>query len=709
MASRRTVTLVFATTMALAGFLLFQVQPVLAKFILPWFGGSATTWIVCMLFFQVALLAGYLHAYGVTLPFSIATQTKVQIAIVVLSLLLLPITPSDLWKPDDPSNPTWRIIALLTVSVGLPYAVLATTSPLLSRWLAHIDVSIDPARFFAASNLGSFVGLLTYPFIFERLLSSPQQTMLWSIAYVVYAALFAGCAWIAWRAAGADREDINIASALLKSGADDRTGLWIFYSMLGSVLLLATTNAITQWSAVVPFLWIAPLSLYLLTFVIAFGGQRIYRRGPFVAIFLVLAAIIAWSGYPQDSIELLQQLVIQCGAVFFGCMICHAEMVRLRPEPKRLPKFYLAISVGGALGGIIVALIAPFVFRDYFEHPLVLAIIGITGLYLVLREPRPDAGAAQRSPWLRPAAIFSVVFLLVGLGGGISKEISRLDELVERVRNFYGVVKIVKEDEDEPQEYGLVMEQGGVDQGSQYQLASRKMQPLCAFDENAGIGLAIANHAKRRADPNAPLRIGIVGMGVGMIAALGREGDTIRYYEINPSVAELASKYFTFIKDGKAKVDVLLGDGRLVLERQLKDNQPQQFDILVIDAFRGASPPTHLMTKEAFDIYLKHMADNAILAINFEIDTFEMAPLHRAKARLFNLNLAWFETPLTATCQEPISWALYTRDNGLFNHERVKPKISPWRDDGKSELVWTDSSSNLMSIINFGKRTKDDE
>ncbi len=701
MNSRTVIAAAYATTMALAGFLLFQVQPVLAKFILPWFGGSATTWIVCMLFFQVALLAGYAHAYAVTLPFKVPTQAKVQVAILALSLVLLPITPSDVWKPADASDPTWRIVLLLAVCVGIPYMALATTSPLLSRWLARIAPDLDPARFFAASNLGSFVGLLSYPFLFERVMSSEQQTVMWSWAYVVYAILFASCAWFAISHKGEEASPaVNPATS--QPGKSDHLTLWVVYSMLGSVLLLATTNAITQWSAVIPFLWIAPLSLYLLTFVIAFGHQRFYNRIWFSAIFLALSVAATWSSSPDSGREMIIQLTLQCATMFFGCMICHAEMVRLQPEPARLPKFYLAISFGGALGGIFVALIAPVALRDYFEHPLVLLLIGILAVALIARAS--EISSAQRP------IVAGIALLLLGgaTAGSINSELDPEYELIERIRNFYGVVKISQEDEDQPKKHQILITQAGVEQGSQWQDKSIKMRPLCAFDEESGAGIAMMNHAKRRSgNPGAPLRVGIIGLGAGMLAAMGKDGDVIRYYEINPAVETLTRRYFTFLQDGKAKADVLLGDGRLVLERQLKDKQPQQFDVLVIDAFRGASPPMHLMTKEAFDIYLQHLAPNGIIAINFEISTFEMAPLHRGMAKILDLDVRWFETRERDEdgCREPISWALYTKDKGLFELPNVKKLASEWRDrDTSSGIVWTDASSNLMSILNWSSK-----
>jgi hypothetical protein len=720
---RNVTSVAFAATMALAGFLLFQVQPLLAKYLLPWFGGSASTWLMCLLFFQLALLAGYAHAYAVTLPFPVPRQVRLQLAILACSLLLLPITPADSWKPQDASNPTWRIVLLLAVSVGVPYVALATTTPLLSRWLARIEPALDPARFFAASNLGSFAGLLSYPFGFERLLSSVQQTRWWSWAYVLYVALFAVCGLIAMRrATGEEKADAPVS--LAAAGASDAVWAWTALSALGSALLLATTNAITQWSAVVPFLWIVPLSLYLLTFVIAFGQRRIYSRPLFAAAFLLLAGTTFFPAPPEVTAEFLSQLALQGATLFAGCMVCHGELVKLQPDGARLPKFYLAVAAGGALGGALVTLAAPLAFSDYFEHPLVLFAIAAIAVVLVLRDavgrnneaycadlsvsqgvairPTPIAPYAVR--WVAPAAAsLTGLYFLAGLGVGIWRDLVPERAIVERVRNFYGVVKVLREVDEDTKQSSLVMQQAGVDQGAQYQRADRRMEPACGFDKASALGLAVAHNARRRAGgPSATLRIGVVGLGAGMIAAHGREGDTMRYYELNPAVLGLVNRRFTFVKDGEAKTDILLGDGRLVLERQLQAGEPQGFDILVLNAFRGASPPMHLMTKEAFDIYLAHMAPDGILAVNFEFEMFEMAPLHRGMGNQLDLEVRWFDPKGGDGCEGAISWALYTKDKAFFATPPVRRAASPWRDrGGRPDIVWTDSDSNLMSIINW--------
>ena len=533
--------------MGLAGVLLFLVQPMLAKFILPWFGGSATTWTVCMLFFQAALLLGYAYAYAITRPLSLTAQAVMQIALVGLACLCLPVTPAAAFKPLDAADPTGRILALLTVCVGAPYAVLATTSPMLQRWLGQVEPGLLASRFFAVSNLGSFLGLLSYPFVVEPFLPSPEQTALWSIGFCLFALLSAGSAVVVlWRRKPAPNSPDDPPDQAARPVG---TWWWLVYSALGSVLLLATTNRITQWSAVIPFLWILPLSVYLLTFVLCFGHQVGGRRRSFLLAFVAMAALCGVLARPELPVDLLVQVGLQCLTLFFGCMICHGEIVRLQPPARRLPRFYLVIALGGAVGGAFVTLAAPLLFADYWEHPLAIVVIAVVAWLA-------DAKAVFVRPfaWWKAGMAATLALFFVGIGAGGRAEWANDAVTVARARNFYGVVRVYQEDMDDPEEYSLVMQQAGVDQGSQYQAADRRREPSCAFDERHGLGLALRFQQRRRhGDPAAPLRIGVIGLGAGMVAALGKPGDTLRYYELNPAVTELAHRYFTFLADSPAR------------------------------------------------------------------------------------------------------------------------------------------------------------
>jgi hypothetical protein len=698
MKSRLAVILLFSATMGLAGFLLFQVQPMLAKFILPWFGGSATTWTVCMLFFQCALLLGYAYAYALTRPLTLRTQAYVQIAILALAaILFLPITPSDALKPTDSRDPVWRILYLLSAYVGMPYAVLSTTSPLLQRWLGHLDPKLLASRFFAISNFGSFLGLLSYPFIFERYITTLEQTKIWSYAFIVYALIFALCALLVARSPSGAETDLAPEAAAPRPEGKGDFWRWLVYAALGSVLLLATTNEISQWSAVVPFLWVLPLSLYLLTFVIVFGHPSAYRRLPYLVAFVALAALAQFLARPESSGDLMLQLGLQCATLFAGCMICHGEMASLQPQARDLPRFYMAVALGGALGGAFVTLLAPLIFRDFYEHPLVVAVIAGLGFWLE-RRALTLKGEGRRLALLAALAMFCV-----GVAREAYGEITNEGSIVARIRNFYGVVQVYRTDEDSPGDFSLAMQQAGVDQGSQYVDPKKRNLPSCGYNEDSGVGLAMRFAKKRReGDGKGPLKVGIIGLGVGMVASHGEKGDVLRYYELNPAVTKLTLRDFTFLQDGPARIEVVPGDGRISLEREAKIGS-QKFDILIIDAFRGASPPMHLMTREAFDIYMKHLEPDGILAINFELDTFEMAPLHRGMAKVEGLDVNWFETEGDdPDCDDASSWALYTRDHDFWKVPDVADGISDWRDNAETRLVWTDNNANLMSIINWG-------
>ncbi len=681
-------TLLFAASMGLAGFLIFQVQPMLAKFILPWFGGSATTWTVCMLFFQLALLAGYAYAFWLSDTFSLKRQAMIQIGVLAIGLLFLPVTPSEAFKPDGPDNPIGRIALILSAAVAGPYIILATTSTLLQRWLSRIAPAMNVSRLFAVSNLGSFLGLLSYPFVFEPFIASEDQTRFWSYGFAAYALLFGLCAAAVLRA---DASEAAPPGELTEGPSPIAS--WILWPALASVLLLATTNQITQWTAVVPFLWILPLSLYLLSFVIVFGIQGFYRRLPFFLVFAAGAALAWYFSRPASASDFLTQLALQSITLFAGCMICHGEAVRLQPGADRLARFYLSLAIGGALGGLVVTFAAPVIFSDYWEQMLALLLIAGGAGYYTMKESH----GARRLAVAAGALVFCS-----GLALALFEEISEGTRVVDRVRNFYGVVKILNEDAQDPKAFSRVMHQAGVDQGSQFQDADRRRDAGCAFDAASGVGLALAHHKKRREGrAETPLHVGVIGLGAGMVAAHAKPGDTWRYYELNPAVRMLEQKYFTFLKDSPAKIDVLLGDGRIVLERAFKQTGSQQFDVIVLNAFRGAAPPMHLMTREAFKIYLDHLRPEGLLVINFELDTFEMAPLHRGLAKSFGLNAMWFETKVTDGCDEPVSWAVHTRDQAFFDSPEVKRAASTWRDGLDTTLLWTDKSANLMSIINW--------
>ncbi len=691
-----------AATVGLAGFLLFLVEPMMGKYILPWFGGSASTWTVTLLFFQGALLAGYFYAFVIAARLSLRTQTILQLVLLAAAALTLPIEPSETWKPLDADAPVQRILGVLTTSVGLPYAVLATTSPLLQRWVSLIDVDRRVIRYFAISNLGSFLGLLSYPFVFEPFASNTQQTVGWSYAFVVLAVCFGACAIVTFVLARNVKAEPP-TSADAPSAANGRSpfvpmdvAIWIGWGAGGTVLLLASTNLISEWISVVPFLWIVPLALYLLSFVLVFSGPQYYRREIYLPLFIVLAMGTLFIGKPLSAEMLLAQIVLLSACMFAGCMICHGEMVAKAPAADRLTSFYLAIAFGGFLGGALVTFLAPLLLPDIWEIHIAFLIIVACAVYV---EWRRQGVLARRTP--RPAFYaLTAVFLLITVGY-VMLEIERNAGLVWISRNFYGVVKVVDDPPDTP-ERQRVLWQSAENQGEQYLDPELKDEASCDFGPNSALGFALRYNATRRKDgPDAPIRVGFIGMGVGMTLGYNKAGDVIRFYELNPAVAEAAHKQFTFIKDSKARVEIVLGDGRLSLERESKIANFPKFDVLSMDAYRGAVPPIHLVTKEAFEIYLSMLKPDGILLVDLDLDNFELAPLHRGLSEHFNLPAAWFDTPsMLADCREGVSWAVYTRDEGFWKIKRVANNRAPWPDRADTKVLWTDQHSNLLALLN---------
>jgi hypothetical protein len=701
-------------TAGLAGFLLFLVEPMMGKYILPWFGGSASTWSVCLLFFQGALLVGYFYALAISERLSLRVQSIMQLFLLAAAIVFLPILPADSWKPIDASAPVGRILATLTVSVGLPYAILATTSPLLQRWVSLIEPSRRVTRYFAISNFGSFLGLLSFPFLVEPMLTSPQQAIDWSYGFGIYALCFATCAiWVAVRRARAASPEVETSVAVDETdpapAADPSAGsrpgrrsdviAWIGWATGGTLLLLASTNLVTEWITVVPLLWVLPLALYLLSFVLVFSSASYYRREIYLPLFIILATGSLFVGRQDSSFLMLMQIVLLSTCMFSGCMICHGELVAKTPTARRLTGFYLAISFGGFLGGVFVAFFAPAIFPDVWDFQI--SILAIAGAATVM-EIKKQGVLARHMP--KPVFYGLALTFAALMGGYVIREVVRDASVVWQARNFYGVVKVIDNHDPALTERVISMFQSGVNQGDAWVAPELENRAACDFSEASALGLAL-RYVKPRRDrgPNTPIS-GVIGLGVGMTLGYAKPGDVVRYYELNPAVADAASEAFPFIRNTKATVDIVLGDGRLSLERELKRPSFEKFDILVLDAFRGAAPPMHLMTKEAYEIYLSALKPDGILAVDLDLWNFELSPLHRGFSQTFNLPVGWFYTPvMVEDCADGVSWTLYTRDEGFWKIKRVAKNRSDWKDHSERTIVWTDKNTNLLSVICWTK------
>ena len=682
----------------LGAFLLFQVQPMLGKAILPWFGGGSVVWTTCMLFFQLLLLGGYLYAHLLTGRVSPKLQAAVCLGLALLSLAFLPIGVSTSWRPQGAQDPTWNILVLLGASAGLPYLLVASASPLLQRWFTLERSAVSPYRLYAVSNLGSLMGLLTYPFLLEPLVGLRAQHILWSAGYLLFLGVAGWCAWGVFRNARNDAAPIPTPTKPTPTAdappATTRL-LWLTLSAWGSVLLLATTSRITQDVAPIPFLWVLPLSLYLISFVICFDSERWYDRRVWTPALYVLSLTSGFLLLRGPYVDLLVQVAVYAMTMFAGCMVCHGELARLKPDPRRLTSFYLTVAAGGAAGGLWVTLIAPLVFRDYWEFHL-----GILGTFVLLAWSLFRAqGVRSRRQW----AAASIGVVLIGILLGSHLQQTRVN-LIAGERSFYGVLKVYEVDRETPY-WGRQLFHGGLEHGAQLLAGDRRTQPTSYYGPHSGMALAIeAMRETRSREDNGGLRIGAVGLGVGTVSAYARSGDSIRYYEIDPEVVRLSESHFSFRRDSEATEELVLGDARVSLERELADGNPQAFDLLVLDAFASDAVPLHLLTREAFEVYWRHLARDGIIAVHVSAIHLDLEPVVRGLARLADKQSVRIINVRDRDAAVKWSdWVLVTGNRTFLDRKDVAQAASRWSFRPRAAVVWTDDHSNLLPLLRRAK------
>lgn len=680
----RGIAVLYAVTIFLSAFLLFQVQPLLGKFILPWFGGSPAVWTTCMLVFQVLLFAGYAYAHATTQYLKPGKQALLHLGLLAAACLLLPITPDASWKPNAQDSPVWRIIFLTACSVGVPYFILSSTGPLVQGWFSRTLPAASPYRLYALSNLGSLLALLTYPFVVEPAFATPTQAILWSVLFGLFAVLCASCATVMWRtqslAVPTTSPVAAVAVEQIAAPPQNITGLWFGLAMLPSVLLLAITNQVCMDVAVIPFLWVLPLALYLLTFILAFDASSWYSRKWYSLAAAVAIALTCMIMLKQPG-GLLGELTIYFSALFCCCMVCHGELVRLKPHPQYLTKYYLTISAGGAAGGLFVGLVAPVIFIGYYE--LHLAFVGFLLLYLAVRAREEHPLMSATSIWTRR---LGGVGVLCGVGI-LMTQLGSSDGALATKRNFYGVLRVLDVKTTDVVQHRRELVHGRIVHGRQYLAPERKNWPTSYFGHESGVGRVLD-----AGQPSQPRRIGVIGLGIGTLASYARPGDQFRFYEINPDVIDLAQEYFTCLKDCHGEVSIVKGDARLVLEHE----EPQGFDVLVIDAFSGDAIPVHLLTREAWQVYLKHLRPDGILACHISNLHFDLRPVVTGLAE----DLGWQHRILSSKGNPEIGtvmshWSLMSRDGA-----RLQSILGPDATETTGrKILWTDDQSNLFEVL----------
>jgi len=776
----------YALAIFVGAFLLFQVQPLIGKYILPWFGGGPGVWTTCMLFFQMVLLGGYAYAHLLSRWFRPRTQVIIHLALLAASVALLPITPADAWKPTGNEDPTLRILGLLLVSIGLPYFMLSSTGPLMQHWFSLARPGASPYRLYALSNVGSLLALISYPFFFEAHLTRKHQAEWWGWGLVLFLLAAAACGVSLWRKAGASANPGETRRAEVgSSSAPENVTPWQWLAWLllpacASVLLLATTNKICLDVAVIPFLWVVPLAVYLLTFIIAFDSPRWYHRFPYANLLAASLVGVAWALKKGSDWSVLTQVAVYGTALFVFCMVCHGELYRLRPAPRFLTGFYLMIATGGAAGGLLVAVVAPKAFSDYYELHWGLMLCGLLFLVVCLTNTDPPTcrvrreecspetaartvapasppiqGPAERTywqwlAWMLPALIIwasdrvflrlatemnwistkhllpwrvlvmaavamtAILFLIRGavrtlpawrrqfcgwFALGLALLATNLwlqvrksgDALVHTSRNFYGVLTIYDNDKGNPDDEHRVLLHGRITHGLQFLDPVQSEWATSYFGQETGVGVAI------RSLPEAPRRIGIVGLGAGTLATYGRKGDYFRFYEINPQVKQIAQSDFTYLSNSAAKVEIAMGDARLSMEKE----PAQGFDLLVLDAFSSDSIPVHLLTQESFELYQRHVKTNGVLAVHISNHYLDLEPVVVNLAKHFGYRLVKcdYEEREDAWWVYASTWMLLSRDEAFLKGPLITEATVSGKTNRTDVPLWTDDFASLFQIL----------
>jgi MFS family permease/SAM-dependent methyltransferase len=696
--------ILYATTVFLSAFLLFLVQPILAKYILPWFGGSPGVWTTCLLFFQVLLTAGYGFSHLLAGKLAPRRQAFIILGLLALTIAFLPITPSKAHVPETLSAPTWTIIRLLAASVGLCYFLLASISPLMQSWFSHSQDSSSPYRLYTLSNLGSLLAIVGYPLLIEPNAGLGFQTMLWSGLYLVFAVFILLCALRQWKSPSSPQSGIRSviqAADTTPTGSPSWTDrlMWLGASVLSATMLMATTNQLCQDVAVVPLLWLLPMGLYLLSYILCFQSERLYSRTGFGIALVVALGQTCWLLDKGIYVELPLQILSYSFTLFICCMIGNGELVRLKPAPRHLTSFYLMMSAGGALGGIFVSLIAPHIFAGYWEFHI--GLVG-TALFFLIVLFRGQAGRlySGHPRWAWALLGLGLAALITALGSQIQ---GVLKNTIAMKRNFFGTLKIMDENPMNPLEHRIVMMHGRIEHGYQFRVPDKRYWPTSYFGPNSGAGIAIRFHPRRLDPAQRHLRIGIVGLGTGTLAAYGEEGDYLRFYEINPDVIQLCDKYFSYRKDTAAKVDIVPGDARISMEREIGRQQPGNYDVLAIDAFSSDAIPIHLLTRECYLDYWRHLKKDGILALHISSRYFNLGPVIRSLAELdkeSGMQALLIEDPGSSIREtDATRWILITANREFLANPDVKRSVTPWKEEDAPGLLFTDDYSNLFHLL----------
>jgi spermidine synthase len=732
---------IFTLTLFLGAFLLFCIQPMIARMVLPLLGGSPAVWSTCMVFFQALLLAGYAYAHATTTWLGDRRQTVVQAVVVLLPLLVLPfgVSANATQSLNVNANPTGWLLALLLGVVGLPFFVVSTSAPLLQRWFTCTGhpATADPYFLYAASNLGSMLALLAYPLLLEPNLRLGQQSAAWAAGYGVFVVLTLVCALLVWkgnRPPGPELESHHPPQGpgSLRPGA---VIVWLFLAFVPSSLMLGVTSYLTTDVAATPFLWVIPLALYLLTFILTFA-----RRPPLPHSWMVkalpMAAIVLTLALSLSAVTQPLFIPIHLANFFIAAMVCHGELVKHRPSKEHLTAFYLAMSCGGVLGGLFNALVAPVVFDRVAEYPiaLVLACLALPrtsshssrfkiGLLDWILPFGLGAGAwcavllTQRTAG--PVALESCIKLVFGLAGLVCYSFkerplrlalgvgtlfllggaypTQAGRTLYQHRDYFGVLRVAQASDGKSHQ----LIHGHILHGQQATDPTHRDEPLTYYHRSGPIGQVFS-----ALDPEMTgCNVAVVGLGAGSLACYARSGERWIFYEIDPSVERIARdrRFFSFLDDSRAATtEVILGDARL----RLQEAPGNAYKIIVLDAFSSDAIPIHLLTREALRLYISKLAPGGVIALHISNSYIDLVPVLGALARDAGLTcLVCSDLDVVPEEAErgkqPSIWGVMVRSDhdlgGLANDPRWLPASGPG-------ALWTDDYSSIVEHLRWFRR-----
>jgi hypothetical protein len=700
----------YGITIFLGAWLLFQIQPLIARSILPWFGGTAAVWTGCMLFFQTFLLLGYGYAYVLQRWLSWRNGWLLHsLLLLAAALFAMPIPPDSL-QPDGTENLTWGVWSILLNTIAIPFIALSATSPLIQAWQSETHPQRSPYPLYALSNAGSLLALITYPLVFEPWLTVGEQSIAWRIALWIFVVL---CLMSGLQVA----RNSTRSPRIMHAANDPTVGMapkwkavaWLGLALTGSVVLLATTNLLCQEIAAVPLLWIAPLTIYLLSFVICFDYPQLYQRWffvPFLTVSSILAVLVVlinvFAGVALQIVALLS-------VCFAATMTCHGELERLKPNPQELTKFYFLVALGGALGGFGVAVLAPKWFTGFYEFHLGL----LASLAIMLSACYCDHYSKQRESGKRlkskPVGLMISSFLLLMAFSIVASSLYFLADpsfrpnQLYRERNEYGLLAV-----EETSGYRKFIH-GQIEHGGEF--VSGDATSFGSY-YHPGSGVAIAIEAfrefKRSMGRNdAALQVGVVGLGIGGMLAWSQPGDKFTFFELSPAVERIARDYFRYLSQTPAETEVLIGDGRIQLQRRAETMRQLsltradglKFDLLFLDAFASDAIPIHLMTAECFKIYLNNLADNGVLVAHISNRFVDLRPVVYQLARENQLTPILIETEKTVMGPKT-RWILMARNQAVLKAFSSHANRVEWPSDMKP-IRWSDDRSSLFDVIDW--------